>query len=68
MKEYWVTFTQNYEYKVEADSESEAEEKAYELFESEMRYPVANIDYDEIEIRENEDEEGEENATGEEIY
>lgn len=47
---YRVIFTQYYEYEVEANDDNEAHDKAYAEFEAEMRYPVANTIYDEIEI------------------
>ncbi len=53
---YTITFIQNHTYEVEADSESEAENKAYEEFASDMRRPVAQIWYDEVEIECDEEE------------
>ena len=50
MAKYNVVYTQYYAYTVEADSEDEAESLAYDMFESDMRYPVANTFYDELEI------------------
>ena len=50
MKNYVVTFTQYYTYQVEADNEQEAEDIAYNNFKSEMRRPIANTSYDEVEI------------------
>lgn len=50
MAKYRVAFTQYYEYEVEAESESEAEDLAYEEFESEMRRPIANTCYDDVEV------------------
>ena len=47
---YKVIFTQHYEYEVKAKNDSEAHDRAYKEFEAEMRYPVANTIYDEIEI------------------
>ena len=47
---YLVTFTQHHEYFVEADSEDEAEKIAHELFNSDMRSPVATTFYDEMAI------------------
>lgn len=47
---YKVVYIKYYEYYVEADSEDEAEGKAYEQFESEMLYPVADTSYDEVEV------------------
>ena len=57
---YYVTFIQNHNYEVEADSESEAENKAYKEFASDMRYPVAHTWYDEVEIDCDEEEEDDE--------
>ena len=57
MARYRVTFTQNYDYEVEAENESEAESLAYNDFESDMRYPVANTSYDECEVECLDDEE-----------
>ena len=55
---YKVTFTQLYTYKVEADNEDEAFNKAHKEFVSEMCYPVANTLYDYLDIEcEDEDEE-----------
>lgn len=50
MGTYNVTYTQYYSYTVEADSEDEAESLAYDMFESDMRYPIANTFYDDVEI------------------
>ena len=50
MKKYRVIFTQYYEYEVDANNDNEAHDKAYKELEAEMRYPVANTIYDEIEI------------------
>ncbi len=47
---YYVNFIQYHEYEVEADSESEAEDKAYEEFASDMRRPIAQCWYDDVEI------------------
>jgi len=55
--QYLVTFTQHYEYLVDAEDEQEAEKKAYEQFNSDMHYPVARTSYDECEIECSEDEE-----------
>lgn len=46
MKRYCVTFTQNWSYTVEAESEDEAEALAYKEFQSEMRRSVSNTCYD----------------------
>lgn len=61
---YYVTFIQNHNYEVEANSESEAESKAYKEFASDMRYPVAHTWYDEVEIDYDEEEECEEDDDG----
>ena len=50
MSKYNVIYTQYYAYTVEADNEDEAESLAYDMFEADMRYPVANTFYDDIEI------------------
>ena len=50
MAKYNVIYTQYYSYTVEADNEDEAESMAYEEFEADMRYPVANLYYDDVEI------------------
>ena len=47
---YTVTFTKYYSYDVDATSESEAEDKAYEQFRSDMCSRVASTWYDEVEI------------------
>ena len=47
---YTVTFTKYYSYDIEAASESEAEDKAYQKFRSDMCRPVASTWYDEVEI------------------
>ena len=62
-KKYVVTFTQEYTYHVEVDTEDEedftedefedkAYDQAYEKFERDMRYPVARVDYDDWDIEE----------------
>ena len=51
---YEVTFSKYYTYSVEAESEDEAEAAAYDQFESEMRYPVADTSSDEVEVKEQE--------------
>lgn len=50
MDKYNVTFTQNFVYAVEANDETEAENKAYELFQREMQRPIANTHYDEVSV------------------
>ena len=50
MSKYKVWFTQYYSYEVEAEDEDTAIDLAYEDFETEMRRPIANTCYDEVEI------------------
>lgn len=50
MKEYNVTFMQYHEYTVEAESESDAERKAYQKFKNDMCSPVAHTHYDDVEV------------------
>lgn len=50
MKKYTVTFTQYSSYEVEADNEDDAVAVAEDLFDGEMRSPVANTFYDEVEV------------------
>ena len=60
MANYAVTFCQYNVYWVEANDESEAENKAYEEFKSDMTSSIAHTYYDEVivdEIIENEEEE-----------
>lgn len=52
MARFKVTYTQYYTYEVEAENEQEALTIAYYEFESEMRIPVANTIYDEVEAEE----------------
>lgn len=47
---YRVTFTQYFNYEVEAETEDEAEEIAFEDFEVDMRSPIARLYYDEVDI------------------
>jgi hypothetical protein len=56
---YRVTFTQYYEYEVEAETDDEAEEIAFEDFEAAMRSPIARLYYDDVEIDPLDDEEEE---------
>lgn len=49
---YNVCFTQWYWYTVEADSEEEAIDLAEPEFVSDMRCPIANTTYDEVEVYE----------------
>lgn len=60
MATYGVTFVQNHVYWVEANDETEAENRAYEKFKDDMMSSVANCTYDEVivdEVIENEEEE-----------
>lgn len=50
MSQYTVVYTQYYAYTVEANSGNEAQSLAYDMFETDMRSPVANTFYDEVEI------------------
>lgn len=52
MKKYTVTFTQYSSYEVEADNEDDAVAVAEDLFETEMRDPIANTFYDEVDVYE----------------
>lgn len=52
MAEYEVNFIQVSPYMVEADSPEEAESIARELFDQDMRRPIARTDYDDIEVNE----------------
>lgn len=52
MRTYKVWFTKYFEYDVEADSEDEATDLAYDLFCAEQRMPIANTSYDEVEVEE----------------
>ena len=45
---YEVTFTRYHSYDIEADNEDEAIELAEEEFESDMRSPIADCYYDEV--------------------
>ena len=54
---YEVIITKYHTYEVEADNEHEAEKIAIEEFESDMRRPIANIHFDELEIEEIEEDE-----------
>ena len=49
---YRVSFVQWYDYYVEADSEEEAVDIAEEDFVSDMRTPIANTTYDEVNVYE----------------
>ena len=52
MANYIVTFTKYMEYCVNAEDENEAEDKAYELFCRDAKYPVADTHYDEVYVGE----------------
>ena len=49
MAQYRVCFTQRYYYTVEADDEDEAIDLAEPDFVSDMRCPIANTTYDDVE-------------------
>ena len=53
---YRVSFVQWYDYYVETDSEEEAIDIAEEDFVSDMRTPIANTTYDEVNVYEVEEE------------
>ena len=55
MKSYTVTFTQYHTYKVEAENEWEARDKAHREFESDICRLIANPSYDKVEIECNEE-------------
>ena len=50
MAKFRVSFIQYHTYNVEADTESEAEDKAWKEFRSDMCGSVASTQYDNIEI------------------
>ena len=52
MKEYKIYFTKYYTYYVEAETEDEAIEIAEEDFCADMRCPIADTTYDEVEVEE----------------
>lgn len=52
MKEYRVTFVKYYNYYVEADNEDIAIDIAEEDFRADMRCPIADTTYDEVEWEE----------------
>ena len=52
MARFEVSFIQYHTYGVEADTEEEAEGKAWKEFQSDMRGSVASTQFDDIEIRE----------------
>lgn len=49
---YEVTFTRYHTYTVEAEDDDQAEKLAYKEFESDMRRPIADTYYDDVEIEE----------------
>lgn len=51
MARYSVCFTNYHSYEVEANSESEAEDKAYQQYKAEMSRPIAHTGYDEVEVQ-----------------
>jgi hypothetical protein len=50
MKEYKVYFTKYYAYYVEAETEDEAIEIAEDDFRADMRCPIADTTYDEVNV------------------
>lgn len=50
-----IRCTQYYTYKVEGEDEDDCLDKAAEMFDNEMREPIARTWYDEIEIIETEE-------------
>lgn len=52
MPRYEVIVTQYHSYEVEADDEYEAEKLGLEEFEADMRCPIADTHYDEIDVEE----------------
>ena len=52
MAKYNVTFIRYDSYCVEANSDSEAENKAYEEWVAERKIPIAETCYDEVEVEE----------------
>lgn len=58
---YKVTFVQYHTYTVDAEDEDNAFHEAYDEFQSDMHYPVANTWYDYVDVEcEEEDEDDEE--------
>lgn len=55
MPRFEIIFTQYYSYDIEAETEDEAVDEAEEMFDAEMRYPVARTHYDDIEVIEMEE-------------
>lgn len=56
MSKYYVVFTQEWGYEVEAKNERDAEDLAFKEFKQEMMTPVACTDYSYIRIADLEDE------------
>lgn len=52
MEEYEVTFIKYYTYHVEAENEDEAIDIAEEDFRADMRSPIADTTYDNVEVEE----------------
>lgn len=50
MNKYTVTFIKYYSYDIEADNEDEAIDIAEEDFRADMRCPIADCTYDEVEV------------------
>ena len=50
MATFRVYVTQYHSYEVEADDENEAERLGLEEFYADMRYPIANTSYDEVDV------------------
>ena len=57
MPKYKVLFTKYYSYEVEAESDEEAFDLAYDDFCSDMQNPLAHTGYDECQVEEIEEEE-----------
>ena len=51
MPRFEVSFIQYHTYDVEADTEEEAEDKAFKEFQSDMRRSVSSTFYDDMEIK-----------------
>lgn len=54
---YTVIFTQYHHYEVDADNENKAYNRAYNEFIADMKSPIANTNYDEVDIYSEEDDE-----------
>ena len=55
MARFEVSFIQYHTYDVEADTEEEAEDKAFKEFQSDMRRGVSSTFYDDMEVKKWED-------------